>query len=168
MVNPDRQRWGISAVGQAAGGADVDSAIAEMVRRGILKAREKLIDLSLRNGTLHYRLSETSSRKVPAPRSTPSPLQSTTGEGGAGARRRRPAIHGHSASKSSKKINRAECNLYSPKNKAVAAYGDWQSYINKREGCKIGSIRPSFWTGARRPEKGIARTFWQRSRPFPV
>ena len=46
------------------GVTDSDSAIAEMVRQGILKAREKLIDLSLRNGMLHYRHSETSSRHV--------------------------------------------------------------------------------------------------------
>jgi hypothetical protein len=31
-----------------------------MVRQGILKAREKLIDLSLRNGMLNYRHSESS------------------------------------------------------------------------------------------------------------
>jgi hypothetical protein len=39
-------------------------AIAEMVRQGIRKAREKLIDLSLRNGMLNYRHSESSSRHV--------------------------------------------------------------------------------------------------------
>src|SRR5664280_2238852 len=42
----------------------VDSGIAEMVKQGILKAREKLIDLSLRNGMLNYRHSESSSRHV--------------------------------------------------------------------------------------------------------
>jgi Protein of unknown function (DUF4011) len=41
-----------------------DSAVAEMVKQGIQKAREKLIDLSLRNGMLNYRHSETSSRHV--------------------------------------------------------------------------------------------------------
>src|SRR5450759_2473826 len=41
-----------------------DSGIAEMVKQGILKAREKLIDLSLRNGMLQYRHSETSTRHV--------------------------------------------------------------------------------------------------------
>jgi len=39
-------------------------SVAEMVREGIAKAREKLIDLSLRNGMLNYRHSETSSRHV--------------------------------------------------------------------------------------------------------
>src|SRR5882757_3987880 len=43
---------------------DVSGAIVEMVRQGILKAREKLIDLSLRNGMLNYRHSESSSRHV--------------------------------------------------------------------------------------------------------
>lgn len=43
---------------------DGNSAIVEMVRQGILKAREKLIDLSLRNGMLNYRHSESSSRHV--------------------------------------------------------------------------------------------------------
>ncbi len=43
----------------------VESAsVAEMVREGIARAREKLIDLSLRNGMLNYRHSETSSRHV--------------------------------------------------------------------------------------------------------
>ncbi len=41
-----------------------DSGIAEMVKQGVLKAREKLIDLSLRNGMLNYRHSESSSRHV--------------------------------------------------------------------------------------------------------
>jgi Protein of unknown function (DUF4011) len=41
-----------------------DSAVAEMVKQGIQKAREKLIDLTLRNGMLNYRHSETSSRHV--------------------------------------------------------------------------------------------------------
>src|SRR6266478_2602272 len=35
-----------------------------MVRQGIRKAREKLIDLSLRNGMLNYRHSESSSRHI--------------------------------------------------------------------------------------------------------
>jgi very-short-patch-repair endonuclease len=39
-------------------------SVAEMVREGVAKAREKLIDLSLRNGMLNYRHSETSSRHV--------------------------------------------------------------------------------------------------------
>jgi hypothetical protein len=43
---------------------DENGAIAEMVRQGILKAREKLIDLSLRNGMLNYRHSESSSHHV--------------------------------------------------------------------------------------------------------
>src|ERR1700682_680073 len=43
---------------------DENLAIAEMVRQGIRKAREKLIDLSLRNGMLNYRHSESSSRHV--------------------------------------------------------------------------------------------------------
>jgi hypothetical protein len=43
---------------------DGSGAIVEMVRQGILKAREKLIDLSLRNGMLNYRHSESSSRHV--------------------------------------------------------------------------------------------------------
>jgi hypothetical protein len=37
------------------------SAVAEMVKQGVQKAREKLIDLSLRNGMLNYRHSESSS-----------------------------------------------------------------------------------------------------------
>lgn len=44
--------------------ADGNAAVAEMVRQGIRKAREKLIDLSLRNGMLNYRHSESSSRHV--------------------------------------------------------------------------------------------------------
>jgi very-short-patch-repair endonuclease len=44
--------------------ADSNGAIVEMVRHGIQKAREKLIDLSLRNGMLNYRHSESSSRHV--------------------------------------------------------------------------------------------------------
>jgi len=44
--------------------ADGSPAVAEMVRQGISKAREKLIDLSLRNGMLNYRHSESSSRHV--------------------------------------------------------------------------------------------------------
>jgi hypothetical protein len=46
------------------GVADDNGAIVEMVRHGIQKAREKLIDLSLRNGMLNYRHSESSSRHV--------------------------------------------------------------------------------------------------------
>ena len=41
-----------------------DPAIQAMVKRGILKAREKLIDLTLRNGMLSFRHSETSGRHV--------------------------------------------------------------------------------------------------------
>src|SRR5260370_28863248 len=41
-----------------------DSNITEMVRHGVVKARERLIDLGLRNGMLNYRHSETSSRHV--------------------------------------------------------------------------------------------------------
>jgi very-short-patch-repair endonuclease len=41
-----------------------DSAIAEMVREGVRKAREKLIDLSMRNTMLNFRHSETSARHV--------------------------------------------------------------------------------------------------------
>jgi hypothetical protein len=48
----------------ATGTDDENVAIAEMVRQGIRKAREKLIDLSLRNGMLNYRHSESSSRHV--------------------------------------------------------------------------------------------------------
>jgi hypothetical protein len=44
--------------------ADGNTALAEMVRQGIQRAREKLIDLSLRNGMLNYRHSESSSRHV--------------------------------------------------------------------------------------------------------
>jgi hypothetical protein len=39
-------------------------AFAEMVREGVRKAREKLIDLSMRNGMLNFRHSETSARHV--------------------------------------------------------------------------------------------------------
>ena len=41
-----------------------DGSLAAMVRLGIAKAREKLIDLTLRNGMLNYRHSETSTRHV--------------------------------------------------------------------------------------------------------
>lgn len=41
-----------------------DSGVAAMVAQGIKKAREKLIDLTLRNGMLNYRHSETSGRHV--------------------------------------------------------------------------------------------------------
>jgi hypothetical protein len=41
-----------------------DGSLAAMVRLGISKAREKLIDLTLRNGMLNYRHSETSTRHV--------------------------------------------------------------------------------------------------------
>jgi hypothetical protein len=41
-----------------------DAAMAEMVRESVRKAREKLIDLSLRNGMLNFRHSETSARHV--------------------------------------------------------------------------------------------------------
>ena len=41
-----------------------DSLIAEMVKEGIRKAREKLIDLTLRNGMLNYRHSESSNRHI--------------------------------------------------------------------------------------------------------
>jgi hypothetical protein len=43
---------------------DGGDAVAEMVREGIRKAREKLIDLSLRNGMLAYRHSESSTRHL--------------------------------------------------------------------------------------------------------
>jgi hypothetical protein len=46
------------------GVGDGNGAIVEMVRQGILKAREKLIDRSLRNGMLNYRHLESSSRHV--------------------------------------------------------------------------------------------------------
>jgi hypothetical protein len=46
------------------GTADEKVAIAEMVRQGLRKARDKLIDLSLRNGMLNYRHSESSSRHI--------------------------------------------------------------------------------------------------------
>jgi hypothetical protein len=39
-------------------------AIAEMVKEGVRRAREKLIDLSLRNSMLNFRHSETSARHV--------------------------------------------------------------------------------------------------------
>ena len=39
-------------------------AIAEMVQEGVRKAREKLIDLSMRNSMLNFRHSESSARHV--------------------------------------------------------------------------------------------------------
>jgi Protein of unknown function (DUF4011)/AAA domain len=42
----------------------VDPSIQAMVKSGILKAREKLIDLTLRNGMLSFRHTETSGRHV--------------------------------------------------------------------------------------------------------
>lgn len=53
---------------------DGNPAIAEMVRQGIRKAREKLIDLSLRNGMLNYRHSESSGRHVRVVNEVPSVL----------------------------------------------------------------------------------------------
>lgn len=44
--------------------ADAEAALAAMVETGILKARAKLIDLSLNNGMLNYKHSETSTRHV--------------------------------------------------------------------------------------------------------
>lgn len=41
-----------------------DPALAEMVREGVRRAREKLIDLSMRNTMLNFRHSETSARHV--------------------------------------------------------------------------------------------------------
>src|SRR5262249_1840096 len=41
-----------------------DSRAREMVKNGVLKAREKLIDLTMRNGMLNFRHSETSARHV--------------------------------------------------------------------------------------------------------
>ncbi|SFK33971.1 hypothetical protein [Methylocapsa palsarum] len=43
---------------------DERASVAEMVREGIARAREKLIDLSLRDGMLNYRHSESSNRHV--------------------------------------------------------------------------------------------------------
>jgi very-short-patch-repair endonuclease len=56
------------------GKADDNGAIVEMVRHGIQKAREKLIDLSLRNGMLNYRHSESSSRHVRVVHQLPSAI----------------------------------------------------------------------------------------------
>jgi hypothetical protein len=42
----------------------LDSAIADLVREGVRKAREKLIDLSMRNTMLNFRHSETSAKHV--------------------------------------------------------------------------------------------------------
>jgi hypothetical protein len=53
-----------SSAAQAENAELCDFGIAEMVKQGILKAREKLIDLSLRNGMLNYRHSESSGRHV--------------------------------------------------------------------------------------------------------
>lgn len=50
--------------GQSSERRGLDSAIAEMVREGVRKAREKLIDLSMRNTMLNFRHSETSARHV--------------------------------------------------------------------------------------------------------
>jgi hypothetical protein len=41
-----------------------DPAMQAMVKQGILRAREKLIDLTQRNGMLNFRHSETSTRHV--------------------------------------------------------------------------------------------------------
>src|ERR1700681_397028 len=51
-----------STPGSPAGGDN--PAIAEMVKEGVRRAREKLIDLSLRNSMLNFRHSETSARHV--------------------------------------------------------------------------------------------------------
>jgi hypothetical protein len=61
-VNPQAAK--VSRPPLSAGPASGDSGVAEMVKLGIQKAREKLIDLTLRNGMLNYRHTETSSRHV--------------------------------------------------------------------------------------------------------
>jgi very-short-patch-repair endonuclease len=49
---------------RAEGSVAVDPAMREMVKQGILKAREKLVDLTLRNAMLNFRHSDTSTRHV--------------------------------------------------------------------------------------------------------
>ena len=55
----------ILSVRRSPSAPDADNpAVAEMVREGVRKAREKLIDLSMRNSMLNFRHSETSGRHV--------------------------------------------------------------------------------------------------------
>lgn len=49
---------------RSARSSEGDSGIAELVREGVRKAREKLIDLSMRNAMLNFRHSETSAKHV--------------------------------------------------------------------------------------------------------
>jgi hypothetical protein len=64
MAPPDpRTAYTFRSAQASAPHAD-NPAIAEMVREGMRKARDKLIDLSMRNGMLNFRHSETSARHV--------------------------------------------------------------------------------------------------------
>ena len=64
-MSPSGPRGAFHVVdGKNARSAAAAPDVAEMVRQGIQKAQEKLIDLSLRNGMLNYKHSETSSRHV--------------------------------------------------------------------------------------------------------
>lgn len=49
---------------RSAASGDTGSGIAELVREGLRRAREKLIDLSMRNSMLNFRHSETSAKHV--------------------------------------------------------------------------------------------------------
>jgi hypothetical protein len=64
MAPSDSRTAQASWVAQPSAPQQDNPAIAAMVREGIGKAREKLIDLSMRNGMLNFRHSETSARHV--------------------------------------------------------------------------------------------------------
>lgn len=64
MAPSDSHTAGRARANRPAGQVAHDPAIQEMVKRGILKARDKLIDLTMRNGMLQFRHSETSVRHL--------------------------------------------------------------------------------------------------------
>lgn len=64
MAPSESHTAGRARANRTAGPGAHDPAIQEMVKRGILKARDKLIDLTMRNGMLQFRHSETSVRHL--------------------------------------------------------------------------------------------------------
>src|SRR6266508_6808097 len=64
MASVDPRSANHSRPAREAPSAADDPSIQAMVKQGMLKAREKLIDLTLRNGMLNFRHSETSSRHI--------------------------------------------------------------------------------------------------------
>jgi very-short-patch-repair endonuclease len=64
MAPSDSRTAQTSPSAQASGPRSEDPAIVEMVREGLRRAREKLIDLSMRNSMLNFRHSETSAGHI--------------------------------------------------------------------------------------------------------